>query len=83
MHTAKILTYNGRKVKIDKDIAPLLSKMWKLGIKTSNSCQGQCATFCQHKQKIITYKDKSTLYTKIKTKYCNDRIWIVFQSPQD
>jgi hypothetical protein len=39
MHPYKLLTYKGKKVEIDKDIAPLISKMWKLKIGTRNCCQ--------------------------------------------
>lgn len=83
-HKTKYLTYKGSKVKIDKDIAGLISKMWKLGINTNNSCQAMCSFLCDHKVKIIIENEsKRKVYTKVLKKYCNNSIWIVFESVKD
>lgn len=79
-HKFKWMVYKGRKIRIDRDIAPLLSNMWELGIGTTNCCQAVCARSCKHKTKITKYKDGSSLYSKIKTRDCKDRVWIVFDS---
>lgn len=66
-HPFKWLKYEGQKVRIDKDIAPLLSGMWKLGIYTTNSCQATYHwTICSRK-----------------TKECKEFVWIVFETAKD
>lgn len=82
-HPFKILSYNGRKVWIDEDIAPLLSNMWKLGIRTWNSCQGMCSFKCAHKVKIKKLKNGITNYTNIRTKECGKFVWLVFDRAED
>lgn len=67
-HPFKWLTYEGQKVRIDEDIAPLLSDMWKLGIKTYNSCQATRSNNC---------------YTHKTTKECSKFVWIVFETSKD
>ncbi len=83
-HKGKTLTFRGEKVKIDEDIAPLISNLWKLGIMTTNSCQGQCSFKCNHKVKVHP-KDKKgcTYYESLWTKHCQDNIWIVFEHAVD
>lgn len=81
-HPFKWMTYNDKKVRIDKEIAPLLSKMWALGIHTTNSCQEQCNFTCKHKYKVIKYKTYS-FNKPIKTKNCNNSIWLAFESTKD
>lgn len=81
-HHFKWMKYDGRNVAIDKDIAVLLSKMWRLGIHTTNSCQASCSFVCKHKVKWK--KDKLGYYSqKIKTKNCDNNIWIAFDSVKD
>lgn len=83
-HRAKLLEYDGRRVRIDEEIAPMIQSMWKLGIKTSNSCQGACSFECDHKiKKHPVAKDGSQYFEKIKTKHCRDCIWLVFESTKD
>lgn len=82
-HKAKLLTYNGRKVRIDEEIAPLLSNMWKLGIRTSNSCQENCSFKCNHKYKIHPEKDGTTYQETLWTKSCLNCVWLVFEHALD
>lgn len=82
-HSTRTLFYKGKNVKIDRKIATLISNMWKLNINTINCCQEHCSPNCKHTTKIITYKDGSKLYKKIRTRYCNKFIWIVFDRPKD
>ena len=79
-HKFKWVNCNGDKVRIDRNIAPLISNMWKLGIGTTNCCQSVCAPSCKHKNRDIIYKDGSKLQSFYRTKHCGDRIWIVFDS---
>ncbi len=83
-HKAKLISYHGRKVKIDEDIAPLISNMWKLGINTISSCQAHCSFKCNHKYKVHPKDaDGHQLWELIPKKYCRDNIWIAFQSNYD
>lgn len=75
-----LISPQGDRVRIDREIAPLLTKMWQLGIRTTNSCQEHCSPTCPHKPKKIKYSDGSVLYTHTKTKSCGNRIWIVFET---
>lgn len=79
-HKFKWRTYRGHKVRIDKDLTPLLDRMWELGIGTTNCCQSRCSPSCKHKKRIITYKDGSKFHTFYRTKHCGDRAWIAFDS---
>ncbi len=38
-HDTVVLEYQGRKVAIDKKIAPLMEEIWKCGSRTSSSCE--------------------------------------------
>jgi hypothetical protein len=38
-HETVDMEYEGQKVPIDKEIAPLVDKLWKAGYRTLNSCQ--------------------------------------------
>jgi hypothetical protein len=40
-HPITTLRHEGKTVQIDKAIAPLLRQAWKLGIRTTKSCQGE------------------------------------------
>jgi len=82
-HSFKWMKYKNEKIRIDKDIAPLIQTMWDLGIHTSNCCQGVCSKNCSHKTKHATLKDGGILSEKIKTSECGNRIWIVFSSAKD
>lgn len=82
-HPFKWLTFDGRKVRIDEDIAPLLSKMWKLGIRTTNSCQAQCNFVCKHKYKTIKYKNGTSFTSHNKTKTCYNSVWLAFETVSD
>jgi hypothetical protein len=83
-HRFKWMKYRGTKVAIDVDIAPLCSKLWRLGIRTTNSCQGHCSFDCNHKTKIHPVKkDGTQFFESIKTNHCNDCVWIVFESALD
>lgn len=77
-HPFKWLKYNEQNIRIDKDIAPLISRIWKLGIKTTSSCQEHCSFVCGHKIKII-----NNYYEPVRTKRCKNHIWIVFASAKD
>jgi hypothetical protein len=83
MHKTKKIMYNGRKVSIDIDIVPLLTKMWALGIRTYNSCQGQCSFLCGHKTTHKKRKDGIVEFNYIRTKECNNNVWIAFDSTKD
>jgi len=83
MHKTKKLLYKGTKVDIDIGIAPLILDLWKLGINTTNCCQGQCRPFCKHKIKTVKYKSGRISYKKIRTPKCNKYIWIVFNHAKD
>ncbi len=82
-HPYKILTFQDRKVRIDTDIAPLLSAMWQAGIRTAGSCQAQCSFRCKCVYKLTTYKTVYNYYKRIKTPNCSNNIWIVFYSAKD
>lgn len=82
-HPFKWMKYDGRNVRIDKDIATLLSKMWKLGIHTTNSCQANCSFACNHKLKTTKYKNGTSYTKKIKTKNCHNNVWLAFDSVKD
>lgn len=81
-HSFNWLKYNGKNVAIDKEIVPLLSKMWKLGIKTTASCQQVCSFACKHKRKVVKSKDGNYL-KPIYTKHCLSNIWLAFESAKD
>lgn len=66
-HPFKWLLFKGEKVRIDRDIVPLIKMMWELGIETSSCCQSDCP--CPPK----THR----------TKYCDNYIWIAFQASKD
>jgi hypothetical protein len=82
-HKFKNLIRGGRKVEIDEDIAPLIEKMWKLGINTNNSCQADCSFSCKHKCKIKKLKSGDEYFDVIKTKKCYNNVWISFDSIKD
>jgi hypothetical protein len=82
-HHFKWLKYMGDNVRIDRDIAPLLSKMWKLGIQTTNSCQAHCNFNCKHKRKQVKSKKYGTYSEVIPTKHCYNNVWICFHSATD
>lgn len=78
-HHFKWMLYQGQKIRIDRDIVPLLTSMWELGIGTTNSCQGVCSRNC-HKVTHTKLKD-GTIYSDYKrTADCKSRIWIAFDS---
>lgn len=78
-HPFKWMTYEGCKVRIDRDIVSLLGNMWELGIHTTNSCQGVCARKC-HKYKHTKLKGGGIYSDPIRTPSCGNRIWIAFDS---
>jgi hypothetical protein len=82
-HPFKWMLYQDTKVAIDRDIAPLLSKMWSLGIKTTNSCQGHCSFNCNHKTKSSKDKDGITFTRPILTSNCHQFVWLAFDSAKD
>lgn len=82
-HPFKWMMYDGQKVRIDKDIAPLLDSMWKLGIHTTSSCQAVCSRKCKHKFKIKNLKGGVHFREKVLTPNCKDRIWIAFAGARD
>ena len=82
-HHYKIVSFRGQKICIDEDIAPLLLNMWKLGIRTWNSCQGHCSFKCAHKYRIKKLKNGITNYTKVRTKACGQFVWLVFDRVED
>lgn len=83
-HKAKLLNYQGYKVRIDEEIAPLFTKLWKFGINTVSSCQAHCSFKCNHK--VIKHPvDENGLqyFESIPTKHCGECIWIVFDTAND
>lgn len=82
-HPFKWMVYEGEKIRIDRDIAPLLSSIWELGIHTTNSCQGVCSRHCKHKVIHTKLKTGELLSEKIKTPECRNRVWIAFASARD
>lgn len=82
-HLYKTLKFNGEKVRIDEEIAPLLSKMWKLGINTNACCQAHCRFECKHKVKVHPEKDGRTFFETIRNKNCLSHIWISFDTAFD
>lgn len=77
-HPFKWMRYNRRNIRIDRDIVPLISKMWEAGIGTTNSCQEHCSLDCPHKYKVIR-----NVHTPIRTKHCLNSVWIAFESSSD
>jgi len=82
-HPFKWKKYKGHNIRIDKDIVPLLEKMWALGIGTTNSCQRQCSIACDHKYKEKKLKCGCTYSQPVRTKYCLNSVWIAFESVKD
>lgn len=82
-HPFKWLKFDGEKVRIDKEIAPLLSNLWKLGIRTTNSCQEHCSFNCKHKYKKSYDEDGCLCSYIIPTKKCWDSIWLCFEQASD
>jgi len=83
-HKYKILKYKNKKIPIDEEIALLFSNLWKLDILTNGSCQAVCNFRCKHKIKEYSPDKDGLIYLeKIKTKHCNDCVWISFVSTQD
>lgn len=82
-HKQKRINFKGQKILIDEEIAPLLRKMWRLGIITNGSCQASCNFNCKHKYKKKHLKDGRVYSAKIKTKNCHNNIWIVFATAKD
>src|SRR5271167_696960 len=82
-HKGKMLDYRGRKVKIDAEIVPLISKLWRLEIDTQSSCQAICDYHCKHKVSVEK-KGKWTIDTIVsRNPNCFDRIWIMFPAAED
>lgn len=81
-HQFKWMKFDGVSVRIDKDIASLLSKMWKLGIRTTNSCHGSCSFMCKHKY-IVRKSKHGDYYKPVPTKDCHDSVWLAFESSFD
>jgi len=75
-HPFKWLLWRENKVRVDKEIAPLISNLWKLGINTLNSCQAHCSFNCDHKWN--QFRDKI-----IPTGHCDNNVWIVFETAKD
>lgn len=82
-HKTKYINFNNKRFIIDAEIAPLISNIWKLDIKTTSCCQGHCAPSCNHKTKIIKNLDNSATIEKIKGKHCNNYVQICFASGTD
>jgi hypothetical protein len=74
-HPFKWLTYHGQKIRIDREIAPLISMLWELEIGTISCCQASCpySRSCGHSLNKKTSN-------KIKTKLCNNHVWLVFDN---
>jgi hypothetical protein len=77
------MTFDGMKVRIDKDIAPIIEMMWFLGIRTISSCHGHCSFECSHKINIYKDEDGFTVHSPILTDHCHDSVWIVFEQAHD
>jgi hypothetical protein len=77
------MTYQGHKIRIDRDIAPLLSLMWEAGIQTTGSCQAHCNFTCKHKYEVSKTDDGYEYWKPIPTKHCHDCIWLAFESCRD
>jgi len=83
-HRFKWKTYDGEKIRIDRQIAPLLEKMWALGIRTTNCCQASCNFNCNHKIKAHPVdEDGCQFFETIETKDCYNNIWIAFESARE
>ncbi len=84
MHKLKWMTYQGEKVRIDREIAPLLAKMWELGIKTQSCCQAHCKYSCKHKCTAEKLESGTISFTISKdSKDCKQYVWILFHSMAD
>ena len=79
-HRFKWMTYEGQNVRIDRDIAHLMSLMWRLGIETSNSCHAHCSFLCRCKNKKAKDKNGEVFHKKVLTKNCHNNVWITFPS---
>ena len=89
-HKAKILYLDGRRCRIDRDIAPLIEGLFKLGIRTFSSCQNTCGGYCnlKHPKARRCYRDTKTGKVvwengRRKTKWCHESVWLCFESCQD
>lgn len=91
-HKAKYLTIEGRRCRIDANIAPLIDGLQRLGIKTFSSCGASCGGWCKLHHKLITKRarytsprtGKSYTYWKFRQpKQCSESVWLVFESTYD
>lgn len=92
-HVAKYLTIDGRRIRIDANIAQLVSGLDRLGIRTFSSCDSGCGGWCKRKHKQLPdtsewtkVKGKKTL-VKVshhkKPKQCSESVWLAFESATD
>lgn len=81
-HKTKVLFLKGKRVLVDEDIVPLVSKLWKCNINTTNSCQEHCSFTCEHKWQVVKYPDGDCL-EPIVTKHCYNNVWLAFESSTD
>lgn len=82
-HHFKWMTFDGKKVRIDKDIVNLVGLLWKHSIRTTNSCHASCSFYCKHKY-VTTKDDKyGTMMTPVRTDNCHKYVWLVFESTKD
>jgi len=83
-HHFKWMTYQGKKIRIDKDIAPLMTLLWRFGIETTNSCHAMCRLNCTHKYvKRMDPKYGDMVMYPIKEEHCGQYAWLVFNSVAD
>jgi hypothetical protein len=88
-HRAKILYFDGRRIRIDFLLAPLIQALHTLGIETTSCCQGSCAGHCRRRHyatgKPITYTNsdgtKGSYRKKIVPKRCQETAYIAFPTP--
>lgn len=83
-HKSKKVNISGNIVNIDTDIADLIVRLNKSGIKTFSCCQGSCMGHCnvQHKTKRI-YSHGKYVWKSFKSKKCKNSVCIAFPSMKD
>ena len=94
-HVAKYLTIDGRRVRIDANIAPLIDGLQRLGIMTFSSCGASCGGCCDLKHRLISKRawmverygpdrgKRITYWKYSKPKQCENSVWLVFETTAD
>jgi hypothetical protein len=75
-HETKVLYLDGKRCLIDRNIAPLIDGLFKLGIHTTGSCEADCGGWCNRKHPIVNGFHGPT-------EQCLKSVWLAFDTADD